>query len=233
LPIERWLGFFFLGKGDEMRKVIIFLCIILLLAAAPLTAGAATMTFDQATMSTFIFQGQSSTLVGSFDQPSLSGSPNPVYDDNIAMTGIYGWIGNWEKAVSGESVELFIGLFTGADWTGITDLSQTFYNDNDDTWSGGVWVETANDGLLSTSVDINPLPPGPNTATVALDLTGRDVANVLGYGIVIDATFGGGMQPSPGDQFHMSSSQVPLPAAAWLLVSGLIGLLGLRRRFKS
>jgi hypothetical protein len=28
-------------------------------------------------------------------------------------------------------------------------------------------------------------------------------------------------------------SQVPLPAAAWLLGSGLIGLLGLRRRFKS
>ena len=218
-----------------MRKIVIFLCIILLLAAAPLTAGAATKTFDEATMSAFIFQGQTSTLAGFFNQPSLSGTPDPVYSDGIAMTGIYGWIGDWDNAVSGESVELFIGLSTGADWTGITDLSQTFYNDNDDIWSGGVWVVTGNDGLLSSSVNINPLPPGPNTATVALDLTGRDVANVLGYGIVIDATFGGGMQPSPGDQFHMSSSPVPEPATATMLLSGL-GLLGmgvyLRRRFK-
>ena len=220
--------FFFLGKGDEMRKIVIFLCIILLLAAAPLTAGAATKTFDEATMSAFIFQGQTSTLAGFFNQPSLSGTPDPVYSDGIAMTGIYGWIGDWNNAVSGESVELFIGLFTGADWTGITDLSQTFYNDDDDIWSGGVYVETIVNGVLSTSVNINP----SNTATVVLDLTGLDVANVLGYGIVIDATFGGGMQPSPGDQFHMSSSPVPLPAAAWLLGSGFVGLLALRRRFR-
>jgi len=205
---------FFLGKGDEMRKIVIFLCIILLLAAAPLTASAASKTFDQATMSTFTYQFDLNSGGGFFNQPSLLGSLNPVYSDGIAMTGIYGWIGDWDNAMSGDTTELFIGVSTVADWTGITDISQTFYNDNDDIWSGGVWVKTANDGLLSTSVNINPLPPGSNTATVALDLTGRDVANVLGYGIVIDATFGGGMQPS-------------------LLGSGLIGLLGLRRRFKS
>ena len=215
-----------------MRKVVIFLCIILLLAAAPLTASAASTTFDQATMSTFIYQSDFNSGGGFFNIPSLIGTPNPVYSDGIAMTGSYGWLGDWNNAMSGDTAELFIGVFPNDDWTGITDISQTFYNDNDDIWSGGVWVVTQADSLVRTSVNINPLPPGPNTATVVLDLTGLDVANVLGYGIVIDANFGGGMQPSPGDQFHMSSSPVPLPAAAWLLGSGLVGLLALRRRFR-
>ena len=172
-----------------MRKVVIFLCIILLLAAAPLTASAASTTFDQATLSTFIYQSDFNSGGGFFNIPSLIGTPNPVYSDGIAMTGSYGWLGDWNNAMSGDTAELFIGVFNPADWTGITDISQTFYNDNDDIWSGGVWVVTQAASLVRTSVNINPLPPGPNTATVVLDLTGLDVANVLGYGIVIDANF--------------------------------------------
>jgi hypothetical protein len=142
-------------------------------------------------------------------------------------------VGDWNNADSGDQGTVLIGVFpTNADWTGITDISQTFYNDNDNIWVGGVWVFTQADHLIYNYVELNPLPPGPNTATVVLDLTGKDVANVFGYGILIGSVFQGDMFPSPGDKFHMSSSPVPLPVAAWLLGSGLVGLLALRRRFR-
>ena len=219
---------FFLGKGHDMRKLVIFFCIILMLAAAPLTASAVSITFDKTTLSTFSYQFDVNSGGGFFNVPSLIGTPNPAYSDLIAMSGDYGWIGDWDNATSGDTAELYIGVYSTADWTGIDNISQTFYNDDDDIWSGGVWVITQADSLVRTSVNLNP----SNTATVALDLTGLDVAHVLSYGIVIGANFGGGMQPSPGDQFHMSSSPVPEPATMLLFGTGLLSLAGFRRKFK-
>ncbi len=231
---------FFLGKGDEMRKVVIFLCIILLLAAAPLTAGAATVTFDQATMSTFIYIDDFNSGTGLFDQTSLYGAANPAYAEGTGMTGAYGWVGRWKDTPNnpspGDTGVVYIGVSgVSLDWSTYDDVSQVFWNDNDDIWSGGLWVTTAFDGRVETHIDIlgdgDGVVPGVSS-TVTLDISAL-TGPITGYGVAIDALFGGAAQPSTGDQFHMSSSPVPLPAAAWLLGSGLVGLLGLRRRFKS
>jgi len=222
------------------RLYLRFLIVILLLAislfATVETAKADTiLTFQQAFLLDMTLQ----------DDWSVSGSTlggmaaAPLYSDNTAMSGVAGANGNI-GGLADETVYLGLGLsyadviehFGGLDLTGFTELSVTAYNDNDDIWSAGVWIKTRLNGVVRGDLTpVNGSTAGPPmSANVSLDLTGLNLSEVEGIGVLIGATLTGGNNPSAGDAYHMSWSPVPEPATMLMFGTGLIGIAGLGRK---
>jgi hypothetical protein len=97
----------------------------------------------------------------------------------------------------------------------------------------GVGALPASDGILSGNYPIGPVP----LATTTYDTDGSVITGNDGIG---GSPYDNGPFPGFSTNFDLTSititavvPQVPVPAAAWLFGSGLLGLLGVAQRRKS
>ena len=123
--------------------------------------------------------------------------------------------------------------------------------DGEDVWSGGqaasasspyslvrggvgqtsnlfAWVDF-NPGTTTLSVFLSDSNVKPGTALVSF-VVGSGLATFIGENIRFGFTAGTGSASSLHEVFDFSTTPVPLPAAAWLLLSGLAGLGFVGRR---
>ncbi|MBW2140028.1 MAG: VPLPA-CTERM sorting domain-containing protein [Deltaproteobacteria bacterium] len=117
--------------------------------------------------------------------------------------------------------------------SGCTSYELNITNINDDDWDVNLYMNT---GYVDWGETNNfyqngwaTISPG-QTAHLVLDFSTEGAINLnhitnLGFQIATDREF--------GDQYNLVASTVPIPGAIWLLGSGLFGLIGLRRKFKS
>ena len=98
---------------------------------------------------------------------------------------------------------------------------------NNDLSAVGLWIEI--DGNRYESASLYTLaaidPPGPISVALALNIGVTGTVTNLGW-IIQNVE-------DEKDVYHMTVNPVPIPAAVWLLGSGLIGLVGLRRKLPS
>ena len=224
-----------------MKKIALSAAIVTAMAAS--TAGAATLTIGAnsyftmgggTTVSAPGFDGQFITnlngiVLGTLQTAtgSHAGAPNGTENDNIDNawrffnnTGMHSTEGTAPSVISGSGNTATLD-FSGwrVAWNAVESPGINM--------GGGAWNGNANGvaevtcGVDCTDGDTFSLM---YSATVPNDGTTNfgDVA----YLLVINGTITG------GDLFT-SGGEVPVPAAAWLLGSGLVGLVGVARRRKA
>ena len=140
---------------------------------------------------------------------TASAQCNPSNDDNLGI-------------LTGEAVRLDFKNDSGAEQ--LTKLGEfTFRDDDHNLFDGTVVVRTA-DGLIT---GLTALTVSAGTA----DLSGLGAISWIQFTSLADVN---GTQSVVGDAGYYISgataSAVPVPAAAWLFGSGLIGLAGLGRK---
>ena len=122
---------------------------------------------------------------------------------------------------------------------GYEGFALTFFNDNQSTWSVNLWITTGPSDTL-TETAFTPIARG-HSLTVSLnfaDLGVTDLDDVTGLGFQIGGNmvmdpYDGQVDPSNGDNYHMSLAPVPEPSTVFLLGAGLLGLVAYgRRKFK-
>jgi hypothetical protein len=96
-----------------------------------------------------------------------------------------------------------------------------------DVHDGQVW---------STVVDLTPKPPDyiPYTdwgVWLTVDVNTAGVSKLIFFGPNPGDSTGNNFYPSIDNLVINTDARVPIPASIWLLTSGLLGLMGLRRKF--
>ena len=104
-------------------------------------------------------------------------------------------------------------------------------------WFQNPVTASAND-YLQVSIDNNVLwtyPGDPNTSLQQYTLESIDISQFADGGSHVLEFYSETFEASPTNFFvdDVSISAVPVPAAAWLFGSGLLGLAGISRRKKA
>ena len=118
-----------------------------------------------------------------------------------------------------------------------------FYNGNNQSWWVNLYINTGwvdspyNEPDQFSQNGWTEIPVGSG-ATLTLDFSDEGVNNLdhvtnIGFQIAFNDSTPDGSGGYQGDKYHLEVSPVPIPSAMLLLGSGLFGLVGLRRKFKS
>lgn len=135
------------------------------------------------------------------------------------------------------------GMFGANETVGISvDIGTLVWAAND------LQLLVSGDGGVGTGPDtlVGSVLPGGVTGSWAISESNNGIefafSNLIGSGtlaffspdnpvdVVMRLTAGGAPNPGPEDEAFVSATLVPIPAAAWLFGSGLLGLAALRRR---
>ena len=159
-----------------------------------------------------------------FDNPDTVATTLTAYDTyefTVGSDGMYSFLSSYPGDASlDENMDGFLLLYTGA-FDPVSGTSTAF----DDDYSAGDVAALA--GFDAACVGQNcsgfEIALTAGTTYVLVQTTFTDVANSFGQPTgAYDLTITG-----PGD---INVGVIPIPAAVWLMASGLLGLAGLRRR---
>ena len=178
------------------------------------------------------------TLVASALAVALGGA-SAVQANTAGLTGV--WSGTYDFTMYTSAGGVVGGSGPGQAWTWDFDNGTVTINNTTTFFAAGVW--TAHD-VTFTDTGSSYAPAGgagavnmlfdwsvntniPVTETWDVDVT-AGVATVS----VISGVITAASPVFPGFQPHFTGnlSQVPVPAAVWLMGSGLVGLVGVARR---
>jgi hypothetical protein len=135
------------------------------------------------------------------------------------------------------------GVFNGGTWTANINTTSSF-NDLDSTTYSTYDINADGSGTLTSTscVDLSETnlscdqTPGAYPAEIALPAGAipfdfSDLADINWLTLTVGTSEGlGGEQTDTYVQYNMTPSAVPVPAAAWLFGSALVGLAGIGRR---
>jgi len=155
---------------------------------------------------------------GSGDYPSPPGDPATGQSDvrYRAVDQAAGEGLQWTVSTEGyQDIQVQLGVFTSVNFPGSGVTFSFDYYNNELTW-----IEAT-----------TPIYDGTNTWATFYLSPGVDANDLSSFAfrLLLDSGSAGGITY---DWVEVTGTPVPIPAAAWLLGSGLIGLIGLRRRFK-
>ena len=219
-----------------MKQILVFCAMVLVIAS-----GAHAALISDSDVSSGTLPQTANTVdtlaVDQFDP--LLGTLTKV---TISLDNIFDWTNKGENLDGPGSISqsLDMDLLISLGATGLLPDSLAF----NQTWPVGTY-----DGVIDFGGTSGFTAPGQsNLETFTIDLTGSDMLPFLGAGTVGFTVFGSSQSrasDTTGNVVNWISSQytanalvtyeytpVPIPAAVWLLGSGVIGLAGLRRRIK-
>jgi hypothetical protein len=136
------------------------------------------------------------------------------------------------------------GVFNGGTWTAninttssFNDLDSTTYStydinaDGSGTLTSTSCVDLSTEGNLSCDQTPGAYPAEIVLAAGSIPFDFSDLADINWLTLTIGTSEGlGGEQTDTYVQYHLTPSAVPVPAAAWLFGSALVGLAGIGRR---
>ena len=205
-----------------MKKILIVLSLVLVMAWA---GQAAAVVYDPGTTD-YNFTPEPNDLYGLEHGKYYTWGENWAVPDGETIVGatlkFYG-IRNWTT----EPNDLYVHLLdSAAEGVGV-------YSDN----VSGDYFDSAS--YTGTEILLNHWHNLPSTAQdITYNFTSDEIATLVAY--LADENFGLGFDPdchfyNSGIELIITTgkSAVPIPGAVWLLGSGLMGLVGLKRKMRS
>jgi hypothetical protein len=180
-------------------------------------------------------------VVSDFDPPPDDALLD--YSLSLDMTlGLFGGFVTYDLAMGNVALGVFQGI-DPVDWIG--DGSSVMLYEDTTTVSGQFGNYTLNNATLDYDIMFTPPPAGTDAYAITiamLSLSGGNTGDLLS-GIVDDLVQSGevpfdlnfpivNFPISLGGTAELVANPVPVPAAVWLFGSGLIGLVGVRRRMR-
>jgi hypothetical protein len=167
------------------------------------------------------------TTLASFTQISSSAPGTTALTDYD--TGYASFSTTWAVTSATSGTATVGTTLSGVTWTNGDTLAIAVRNDNENQWYFSFYVS---DGTNNTSTGPISLVPG-QTADFSLLLAGLNLTGSLYVGIIVSSTDPWSLRPSGGKDrtAEYTLATVPVPPAVLLLGGGLLGLVGIQRRF--
>jgi hypothetical protein len=159
---------------------------------------------------------------------SITGTPASGTTSNISSLGALDPNSDILTLLGTYTTFLGVHNFTSSDAAGVYYVTGavTF-----DTGATGNWTIISDGAFTGTDVHITPYIAASGDFPNGLALYGAGALTLTGSNDISGAVAVAGAVTEEG-RINSPSSQVPIPAAVWLLGTGLVGLVGLRRKFQ-
>jgi hypothetical protein len=121
-----------------------------------------------------------------------------------------------------------------ANWSGQTSATGTFFDSNGGSTAAALGTPSTSGTWNNGAISGITVGSAGSFYNVLANIAGSGTSNGILHGTAVTTTYAGFWFLSSGGQLTYNiasaSAPVPLPAAVWLLGSGLMGLIGVGRR---
>ncbi len=196
-----------------MGRTILTALVACLLAAGSVSA--ATVSLD-------------GTTLANFEQLSSS-APGITYLTDYDLATYASFSTSWRvTTVKWGTATVGLNNLSGVTWTNADTLSIAIRNDDENRWSFSFHVS---DGVHSSSTGLISLAPD-QTEKFSLSLAQLVLTGPLSVGVTVQSQNPWPSRPTGGYDrtAEYTLASVPVPPALWFLGSGLLGLVGMRKR---